>query len=255
MEHWIRFTHAGKPAFGTLHASHIAIFEGDMFANPTRTGKDVALDAVTVLTPTQPTKMICLWNNFRERADKEMLDRPPHPLYFLKAPNAFAADKETIRRPCGYAGKVVFEGELGIVIGKRCTAASEAESDSHIFGYTCVNDVTARDILHSDPSFAQWTRAKSFDTFGIFGPVVARGLDPATLRVRTLLNGVEMQNYPVADMFFTPQQLVSLISHDMTLYPGDVIACATSVGAGPMAAGEAVTVAIDGVGNLSNTMQ
>jgi 2-keto-4-pentenoate hydratase/2-oxohepta-3-ene-1,7-dioic acid hydratase in catechol pathway len=255
MEHWIRFTQGGKPAFGTLHGGRIAIYTGDMYANPSPTSESVALAAVTVLTPTLPSKMICLWNNFHERAIKEKLNRPPHPLYFLKASNAFAAQGEPIRRPGGYAGNVVFEGELGVVIGKRCTAVSAAESDGCIFGYTCVNDVTARDILHSDASFAQWTRAKSFDTFGIFGPVIARGIDPAALRVRTLLNGVEKQNYPVSDMFFTPQQLVSLISHDMTLYPGDVIACATSVGAGPMAAGETVTIAIDGVGELSNIMQ
>lgn len=255
MEHWIRFTHAGNTRFGTLHEGRIAVCEGDMFTRPRPTGEEVALEAVTLLAPTQPSKMIGLWNNFHERASKEGHSRPPHPLYFLKASNCFSANGEVIRRPAGYAGAVVFEGELGVVIGRRCAGVTEDEADTFIFGYTCVNDVTARDILKSDPSFVQWTRAKSFDTFGVFGPMIARGLDPAGLRVKTLVNGAEKQNYPVSDMFFSPRQLVSLISRDMTLYPGDVIACGTSVGVTPLTAGDRVEIVIDGVGTLANVMQ
>ena len=255
MEHWIRFTHADNTQFGTLHEGWIAVCEGDMFTHPCPTGEEVALEAVTLLAPTQPSKMIGLWNNFHERASKEGLARSPHPLYFLKASNCFSANGEVIRRPAGYAGAVVFEGELGVVIGRRCAGVTVDEADAFIFGYTCVNDVTARDILKSDPSFVQWTRAKSFDTFGVFGPMISRGLDPAGLRVKTLVNGAEKQNYPVSDMFFSPQQLVSLISHDMTLYPGDIIACGTSVGVVPLTAGDRVEVVIDGVGTLANVMQ
>ena len=147
---------------------------------------------------------------------------------------------------------MVYEGELGIVIGKRCTAVAEADAPGCIFGYTCINDVTAAEILNKDASFAQWTRAKSFDTFGAFGPVIATGLDPSTLAVRTILNGQERQNYPVADMIFPPARLVSLISQDMTLEPGDVIACGTSVGVGSMKPGSSVSIVIDGIGTLSN---
>jgi len=154
--------------------------------------------------------------------------------------------------PASYSGKVVYEGELGVVIGKRATNVSEADAAQYIFGYTCINDVTAAEIIQKDPSFAQWTRAKSFDTFGVFGPVIATDVDPLGLSVKTLLDGKERQNYPVSDMCFKPAQIVSLISRDMTLYPGDVICCGTSVGVGSMKPGSKIEIVIDGIGTLSN---
>jgi 2-keto-4-pentenoate hydratase/2-oxohepta-3-ene-1,7-dioic acid hydratase in catechol pathway len=147
---------------------------------------------------------------------------------------------------------VAYEGELGIVIGKACTAVPAEQAAAHIFGYTCVNDVTALELLHRDPSFPQWTRAKNFDGFGVFGPVVATDIDPLGLVVRTLVNGRERQNYRVDDMIFPPAELVSRLSQDMTLMPGDVIACGTSLGVLPMKAGTVVEVAIDGIGVLKN---
>jgi 2-keto-4-pentenoate hydratase/2-oxohepta-3-ene-1,7-dioic acid hydratase in catechol pathway len=129
---------------------------------------------------------------------------------------------------------------------------SEADAPAHIFGYTCINDVTAVELLKKDATFDQWSRCKSFDTFGVFGPVIATGLDPAALHVRTVLNGQERQNYPASDMFFSPARLVSLISQDLTFEPGDVIACGTSVGAGSMKPGSDVVVSVEGIGELSN---
>src|SRR2546430_4666110 len=119
---------------------------------------------------------------------------PAEPLYFLKAGNSFLAGGETIRAPQSYAGKVVYEGELGIVIGKRCSAVAEPDAERCIFGYTCINDVTAIEIISRDPGFAQWTRAKSFDSFGVFGPVIATGVDPVKLVVKTILNAQERQS-------------------------------------------------------------
>ena len=131
--------------------------------------------------------------------------------------------------------------------------SARREAPDHIFGYTCVNDVTAADIINKNPTFAQWTRAKSFDGFGAFGPVIATGLDPAGLRVRTVLDGQERQNYPVSDMILPPARLVSLISQDMTLLPGDLIACGTSIGVGTMKnPTNTVEVSIEGVGTLEN---
>ena len=205
-----------------------------------------------VLTPVTPSKMVALWNNFRALAERLSNPIPPEPLYFLKANNSFLAHEETIRVPASYAGKVIYEGELGIVIGKRCRAVSETEAPAHIFGYTCINDVTAAELINRDATFAQWTRAKSFDTFGVFGPVIATGVDPATLTVKTILNGQERQNYPVTDMTFPPAALVALISRDMTLEPGDVIACGTSVGVGSIKPDSTVSIVIDGVGTLTN---
>ncbi len=256
MTRWIRFKHAGQAGFGILRGDAITVHEGDMFAGARATSKMLALAEVKLLTPTEPSKMIALWNNFHALAKKLQLSPPEDPLYLLKAGNSFLASGETVHRPKSYSGKVTYEGELGIVIGKDCTDASEVAAESCIFGYTCVNDVTAAELINKDPTFPQWVRAKSFDTFGVFGPVVVTGLDPMGLNVRTVLNGDERQNYPVSDMIFPPARLVSLISHDMTLYPGDVIACGTSVGVGSMKEpSNTVEVSIEGIGTLSNVFE
>jgi ketopantoate reductase/2-keto-4-pentenoate hydratase/2-oxohepta-3-ene-1,7-dioic acid hydratase in catechol pathway len=253
MTRWIRFEQDGKLGFGTLQDGTIAAHAGDMFAGATPTGETVKLADVKVRTPCDPSKMICLWNNFHQLAAKNDFQRPAEPLYFLKAPNAYHPEGEPIRRPPTYDGRILYEGELGVVIGKQCFNIGEAEAKDYIFGYTCVNDVTAVDLMKKFPTFDQWTRAKSFDTFGVFGPVIATDVDPAKLVIRTVLNGKEVQNYPVADMFFPPYKLVAAVSKDMTLMPGDVIACGTSLGAGVMAgASNVVEIVIDGVGKLTN---
>ncbi len=249
---WIRFEHEGAVRFGTLAEDTIDVYEGDMFAAPSPTGVRLRLEQVTTLTPTAAGKMVALWNNSRAMAAKLGQTEPPEPLYFIKANGSYLATGETIRKPASYDGKVVFEGELGIVIGTVCRAVSEDDSAQYIFGYTCINDVTAAGITMADPTFQQWTRAKSFDTFGVFGPVVATGLDPATLSIRTVYKDQERQNYPVSDLFMGPARIVSRLSRDMTLHPGDVICCGTSVGVGSMKPGTTVEVTIDGVGTLRN---
>jgi 2-keto-4-pentenoate hydratase/2-oxohepta-3-ene-1,7-dioic acid hydratase in catechol pathway len=248
---WIRFLHADTVRFGTLDDDTIRVYNGDMFANPQASDTTLHLHDVKLLTPTQPGKVIALWNNFHALAKKQNLAAPAEPLYLIKAPNAYLNPGETIRKPAS-ADKVVFEGELGIVIGKMSKDVPETEAMHHVFGYTCVNDVTAADILNKDPAFPQWVRAKGFDTFCPFGPVVATGIDPASLNVRTTLNGELRQHYPISDMHFSVAQLVSLISHDMSLYPGDIISCGTSIGVGSMKPGNLVEVEIPGIGKLSN---
>lgn len=252
MARWIRFEREGRVQFGTLEGTAIRIHEGNLFQAPRDAGASVALADVQVLTPCVPGKMVCLWNNFRALAAKLGQSIPPEPLWFLKANSAFHPHGRPIRPPASYAGKVVYEAELGIVIGKYCRAVSEAEAAESIFGYTCVNDVTAIELLKKDVSFDQWTRAKSFDTFGVFGPVIATGVDPLALTVKLILNDQERQNYPVSDMVFPPAKLVSLLSQDVTLEPGDVIACGTSIGVGSMKPGSEVRVVIEGVGELVN---
>ncbi|MDT7950186.1 MAG: fumarylacetoacetate hydrolase family protein [Acetobacteraceae bacterium] len=248
---WVRFAPDG---FGTLEGDVIAVHRGDMLGGCEATGERLPLDSVRLLAPVTPSKMIGLWNNFHALAAKLGQATPAEPLYFIKGASCYGGPETTVRRPPGYDGKVVYEGELGIVIGTRCQRASEAEAGRAVFGFTCINDITAADILNRDPSFAQWTRAKSFDGFGLMGPAVATGLRPETLVVRTILNGVERQNYPVADMVFPVERLVSLLSHDMTLEPGDVICCGTSVGVGVMKeATNTVEIVIDGIGALRAT--
>lgn len=253
---WVRFTRSGEVGFGKLEGEAIVAFAGAMFDGSARpTGETFAAADVRLLTPCVPTKMIGLWNNFGALAEKLGLARPTHPLYFLKAPSSFLATGEPVRAPAAYAGRIAFEGELGIVIGKRCSNANASEAAAAIFGYTCVNDVTAIDLLEADPSFAQWARAKSFDGFGVFGPAIATGIDVGSLVIRTLLDDTERQYMPVSDMTIQPVDVVRLISADMTLVPGDIIACGTSVGVGKVKPGSTVEVIAEEIGTLRNTFQ
>lgn len=248
---WVRFRQQGQEAFGVLADGHIDVHQGDMFAGATATGRSVALADVELLMPVRPSKVLALWNNYGQLAAKLGLSAPPEPLYFIKSPNSYLDPGGTIRAPAAPL-KVVYEGELGIVIGKTAKAVPVEQAMSHVFGYTCANDVTVADILNKDVTFAQWVRAKGFDTFCPMGPAVVTGLDPTTLRVRTRLNGDVRQDYPVSDMRFPVEQLVSMISQDMTLLPGDVILCGTSVGVGSMKPGSDVEIDITGIGTLRN---
>jgi 2-keto-4-pentenoate hydratase/2-oxohepta-3-ene-1,7-dioic acid hydratase in catechol pathway len=253
VSHWIRFRHQDVTGFGTLTPSGIAVYDGDMFGTAAPTGRQLALEEVELLAPAEPSKIIALWNNFHALAAKLNVSEPDEPLYLLKAPTTAASPNAVVTQPASYTGKVVYEGELGIVIGRRCSAVSVEQADAFIFGYTCVNDITASDIIGRDATFAQWARAKGFDSFCPFGPVITSAIEPAKLVVRTVLNGAERQNYPISDMIFSAQQLVSKISHDMTLLPGDLICCGTSVGVGVMKEPvNTVSVAIDGIGELTN---
>jgi 2-keto-4-pentenoate hydratase/2-oxohepta-3-ene-1,7-dioic acid hydratase in catechol pathway len=254
MTQWLRYAVDDTEGFGSLSGDEIQVHSGDLFQNPQPTGETLKRSAVKLLTPCQPSMMICLWNNFHALAAKLGVAEPQEPLYFLKAPSAYLAPGEIIRRPSSYDGPVVYEGELGIVIGKSAYEISESEAKAHILGYTCVNDVTAAKLINKDATFAQWTRAKSFPTFGVFGPVIATDVDPAKLSIKTVLNGDERQNYPLSDMIFSPARLVSMVSHDMRLSPGDVIACGTSLGVGSMKEKEnSIEITIEGIGTLSNT--
>lgn len=253
MTTWLRFERDGVAGFGTLEGDFIAEHHGDLFNQPLPTGQRLTLATVQITLPCTPSKFLALWNNDHAQAAKQGLAIPPEPLYFIKAASSYRAHGQTIEVPASYDGRVVYEGELGLVIGKVCKNLSVQDAAQAIFGVTCVNDVTAIDLLNKDAAFAQWTRAKSLDTFGVFGPVIATGLDWSTLRVRTLVNGRERQNFPCSGMIFSPAQIVSALSHDLTLLPGDLIACGTSLGVLPMKPGTVVEVAIDGVGILRNT--
>ena len=253
-QRWVRFLHNEVVGFGTLAGDEIRVFEGDLFANPQPTGKALYLPDVKLLRPTEPGKVIALYNNFRPWLDKLKVAAPAEPLYFLKAPNAYLNPGETIPRPTCDT-RVIFEGELGIVIGRRCKNVDVAQALSHVFGFTCANDVTAVDVLPRDPSFAQWVRAKGLDGFCPFGPTIATGLDVNTLVLRSTLNGSLRQNFPMTDMLFGPAELVSRLSHDMTLNPGDIILCGTSVGVGVMKPGSTIEIEVAGIGTLVNRFE
>jgi 2-keto-4-pentenoate hydratase/2-oxohepta-3-ene-1,7-dioic acid hydratase in catechol pathway len=212
-------------------------------------GEAIPLGELTLVAPVVPGKFIGLWNNYKAAAEKGGMQHPEHPLYFFKADTSLSGPGADIVLPAA-AGRVVFEGELGIVIGKTCKNIGPEQASDAIFGYTCINDFTSLDILNADPSFPQWTRAKSFDGFGVAGPVIETELDWTALTIKVLVNERERQSYPAADMILPPEQIVSRLSQDMTLNPGDLIACGTSIGARPVKPGMQVAVVIDGIGRV-----
>ncbi len=249
---WLRYHHEGNVGFGLLEGNSIQVHSGDLFNQRIATGERLALQQVRIDLPCRPGKIIGLWNNFRAAAEKNGWAQPAEPLYFLKAPSSALAHEGVIPAPTGYDGRVAYEGELAIVIGCRARAVAPADAAAHILGYCCANDVTALELLQRDPSFPQWARAKSFDGFGALGPVIETDFDPAQATLRTLVGGRERQNYALSDMFFAPHALLSRLSFDMTLEPGDVILCGTSLGVLPMKPGTVVEVIIDGIGSLRN---
>jgi 2-keto-4-pentenoate hydratase/2-oxohepta-3-ene-1,7-dioic acid hydratase in catechol pathway len=254
MSSWLQFHYKNINQLGVLDGDVIHVHVGDLFCSPQPIDEWCRFEDVETLIPCNPGKMIALWNNFHSRAEHEGWSIPPEPLYFIKTPNTFNAHTKPIVRPPGYPGPVFFEGELGVVIGKTTAHISESDAADHIFGYTCINDVTAKEILNRDPSFQQWTRAKGFDSFGVFGPVIATNVDVDSLVVQSRLDGELLQDYPVTDMVFHPHKLVSLISQDMTLYPGDIIACGTGLNARAMEDDQVIEISINGIGTLRNIM-
>jgi len=252
---WLRYSHQGQVGLGQLVGDTLHVHQGSLFENPQPTGLTLPLSDLEVLAPCQPTKVLALWNNFKAAAEKNGWSAPTEPLYFLKSPNSYSHHLQVVIRPHQDVGRVVYEAELGIVIGKRGRDISLENAAQHIFGYTCVNDVTAVELLRSDTSFEQWTRAKNFDGFTPFGPWIETELDCTNAVVTAKVNGRERQNYAVSDMFFSPQELVAKLSRSMTLEAGDIISCGTSLGAMPWQNDAVVEVAIEGIGTLTNTMK
>lgn len=250
---WVRCEHGGTVSFGILNDDAVALHDAAPWLGGKPTGETVAVGATRLLAPVTPRNFVGLWNNFHAAAAKQGNAIPTEPLYFLKSTGSLLDPEGVICPPQSYAGRTLYEGELGIVIGATCRDADLATAARAIFGYTCVNDVTALDLF-GDPVFPQWARAKGCDTFGPVGPAIATGLDFADLVIRTRLAGRERQNYPASDMILKPSDIVSLMSREMTLHPGDLIACGTSLGALPMRAGQVVEVEIEGIGVLRNTM-
>jgi 2-keto-4-pentenoate hydratase/2-oxohepta-3-ene-1,7-dioic acid hydratase in catechol pathway len=254
MSNWIRFTHNKISSFGLIENNIVTVYEGDMFNNPSKTDVRLKVEDVTIVNPCKPSKMIALWNNYQSLATEKGLSKPNNPLYLNKAISCIIEQGDNIIRPKTYTENIFFEGELGIVIGKTCKDVSIEGSSEYIFGFTCINDVTAMDLVKKDPTFDQWTRSKSYDTFGIFGPCIATDVDPMALSVKTTVDGQIKQDYNTSDMFFNVYEIVSFLSHDMTLNPGDIIACGTNSGLGPMVSGETVTVSVSQIGQVVNKL-
>ncbi len=197
-----------------------------------------------------PSKIIGIGVNYRAHAVEMGKGLPEEPLMFLKPRSALLSDRGAIERPAGYE-RVDFEGELGVVIGTRAKGVSRETALDHVLGFTCINDVTVRDLQNKD---TQWTRAKGFDTFCPLGPKIVPGLDPRNLRIQTRVNGTTRQDSTTADLIFDVATLISFVSRHMTLEVGDVISTGTPSGVGNLTPGDVVEVEIEGIGVLRNTV-
>jgi 2-keto-4-pentenoate hydratase/2-oxohepta-3-ene-1,7-dioic acid hydratase in catechol pathway len=226
--------------------------DGDMESLRTRKIEYIALEQATLLPPVRPSKIVCIGRNYREHAEELGHEVPKEPLLFLKATSALLAPGGTVRRP-KISERVDHEGELGVVIGKTCYQPGVDEDiRPYILGYTCVNDVTARDLQNKD---GQWSRSKGFDTFCPVGPLVTDEIDPwAGIEVETRVNGTVRQQGNTRDLIFPLDVLIRHIAQAMTLFPGDLIPTGTPSGVGPLVAGDIVEVSVEGVGTLRNTV-
>jgi 2-keto-4-pentenoate hydratase/2-oxohepta-3-ene-1,7-dioic acid hydratase in catechol pathway len=224
--------------------------DGDVEGLRTRRIEPMALDQAQLLPPVRPSKIVCVGRNYREHVKELGHEVPPEPTLFLKPNSALLAPGGAVRRP-KISQRVDYEGELCIVIGKTCYhLADDEDVHPYILGYTCLNDVTTRDLQTKD---GQWTRAKSFDTFCPVGPVVADGLDPwAGVGVETRVNGEVRQSGNTRDFIFPLDVVIRHIARVMTLFPGDLIATGTPEGVGPVVAGDVMEVTVEGVGTLRN---
>jgi len=208
------------------------------------------LNEASLLTPVVPTKIVCVGLNYRGHAAELGQTPPEEPVIFLKPPTSINGPGGTIAIPAG-VGRVDYEAELGVVIGRRTYNVTPAEASQNILGYTCANDVTARDIQKRD---GQWTRAKGFDGFCPLGPWVETDVDPEDLLIQGVVNGTVRQEARTSEMIFDVYTLVSFISQVMTLVPGDVVLTGTPAGIGPISPGDTVEVKIEGIGSLVNTV-
>jgi len=212
-------------------------------------GEVLSLEDVTLLPPSQPSKIVCVGLNYVKHAQELKMPLPDEPILFLKPPSAILAPGGQIVYPSSSI-QMDYEGELAFVIGKRCRNVSADEAEKYILGYTCFNDVTARDLQRKD---GQWTRAKSFDTFAPFGPWIGK-IDPSDADIKTRVNGKLVQDSNTSDLIFSVPRLVQFISSVMTLEPGDVIATGTPPGVGQLQKGDLVEVEIEGIGVLKNSV-
>lgn len=252
----VRFAHASKMSFGVVEGTGanvadlvVAQIEGHPFGPIKFTGQRWALADVRLLSPILPSKVVCVGRNYESHAAEHDAEVPSEPLLFLKPSTSVIGHRDVVRLP-PQSKQVEHEAELAVVIGatgaRRVDRAGAARA---VFGYTCANDVTARDLQRAD---GQWTRAKSFDSFCPLGPWIETELDPADLEVRCEVNGQVRQAGRTSEMIFDVATLIAYVSHVMTLLPGDVLLTGTPAGVGPIGAGDTVTVRIDGIGALIN---
>lgn len=245
---YVRLDHSGTPRWGVIKGDEVLTLSKPPYDGLEYDGGKLPLSQCRLLAPCEPTKIVCVGKNYIEHA-KEMGSEPPgFPILFLKGVN-------TVNRPDGavhapdFVGRLDYEGELAVIIRRRAKDVKAKDFSDYVLGYTCLNDVTARDIQQHD---GQWTRAKSMDGFCPMGPWAADGVDPSGLKLVTRLNGTVVQQGSTADFITPVPQLLEFITAAMTLEPGDVIATGTPAGIGSIIPGDQVEVEIEGIGTLKN---
>jgi 2-keto-4-pentenoate hydratase/2-oxohepta-3-ene-1,7-dioic acid hydratase in catechol pathway len=249
MEKYCRFDSGEAARYGVLRGESVEELSAAPWSGGQPTEKRHELSRVSLLAPCQPSKIVCLGRSYKEHAAELGNPLPQEPLIFLKPPSAVIGPEEAIVYPA-MSQRVDHEGELALVIGKRCRRLKAEENPlDYVFGCTCLNDVTARDIQKTD---GQFTRGKGFDTFCPIGPVIATGLDARNLSVEAFVNGARRQAGRTSEMIFSLDAIIRFIAEVMTLEPGDVIATGTPPGVGSLQPGDVVEVAVEGVGRLRN---
>lgn len=247
----IRYQFEKKIEFGSLEEQIVRRLKGDIESGFSETGETVLLHQVRLLSPVMPQKAVCIGLNYKDHIAESGARTPETPVVFLKPSTAVIAPQQEIEYPV-ISSHVDYEGELAIVIGKRAKQVEKANAAKYILGYTCANDVSARDYQLAD---GQWTIAKGFDTFLPLGPCIQTQTDPTKLEIQTYLNGRLVQHSNTSQMLFQPYELVSYLSQIMTLEPGDVILTGTPSGVGAIHPGDVVDVEIEQIGRLTNTIK
>ena len=238
-----------QPRAGIIEGDKIHEIHGELNGPRERTGKSWPLEQIKFLPPSAPSKIVCVGRNYLEHAKELGNDAPAQPLIFLKPPSSVIAPEEPIVHP-RISNRVDHEGELAVIIARRCYHPPANESvGPYILGYTCLNDVTARDLQKLD---VQFTRGKGFDTFCPFGPILETQIDPRGASVETYVNGIRKQSGHTSEMIFSVDAIIRFIAQVMTLEPGDLIATGTPSGVGPLVPGDVVEVSVGGIGTLRN---
>jgi len=250
-----RFRSGNRVFFGLVKGKEIVVLKekrvSELMESITPTDEVLTFKDVKFLSPTRPSKIVAVGLNYKAHAEEMGKPLPSEPLLFMKPSTAVIGNKMRIFLP-SISERVDYEGELAVVIGRKCRKVSVEEAPSYILGYSCFNDVTARDLQQKD---VQYTRAKSFDTFAPYGPWIATNVNPLDLTITTRVNGEVKQQGKTLDMIFSPYELVSFISQVMTLLPGDVVITGTPPGVGPLKEGDRVEIEIEGIGTLINFVE
>ncbi|MBN2240121.1 MAG: fumarylacetoacetate hydrolase family protein [Dehalococcoidales bacterium] len=247
----VRFQKENRILYGVLDGDKIQVIEGEPFGDIIPTDETCSTGDVKLLSPVMPSKVVAVGLNYRSHAEETKNPVPEVPIIFIKPPTTVIGPEDSIILPPD-STRVDYECELAIVIKKKARRVPVEKSTDHILGYTCFNDVTARDHQRDD---VQWTRGKGHDTFGPLGPWIETDLDPSSLDINTLVNGETRQKGNTSDLIFPVPEIVRFITNVMTLLPGDVIATGTPAGIGRIHPGDTVEIKIDNIGTLRNYVE